>query len=109
MATPGGQGGWDAKATTTDHRDAQAAPWQWGFITYHAPSAVDADVANPDAVQPLGLPELPETILLHPAGIAELGRLWGTGSLGGGDGHRPRLRGIRMRMGSCARYLTLRR
>lgn len=40
--------------------------------TYQAPSRVDAGVARPDAVEPLGLGKLPETVLLHDVGSQEL-------------------------------------
>ena len=33
--------------------------------TYDSPSAVDAGIARPDTVEPLGLPKLPEAILFH--------------------------------------------
>lgn len=40
--------------------------------TYQASSRVDAGVARPDAVEPLGLGKLPETVLLHDVGSREL-------------------------------------
>lgn len=58
--------------------------------TYDSSSAVNANVAGIGAVQPLGLPELPETILFHDACVMGLSmRLFvvgvasGVGLLGG--------------------------
>lgn len=40
--------------------------------THQAASRVDAGVTSPDAVEPLGLGELPKAVLLHDVGSREL-------------------------------------
>lgn len=35
------------------------------MVTYQSSGAVDAGIASPNAVQPLGLAELPQALLLH--------------------------------------------